>query len=89
MFRTTWLYHIPIYLACIAAGAGGTWYLTKASPSVLAHQDAAAVPRPVHTVSWFKAHRAEARQKNAECDDNPGEAMHDVECINADQARGG
>jgi hypothetical protein len=87
MFRV--LYHIPIYLACIAAGAGGTWYFTKADSPALTEHDAASVPRPVRTVSWFKAHPAEARRKNAECDDNPGVAMHDAECINADQARGG
>lgn len=89
MFRAGNLYHIPIYLACIAAGAGGTWYLTKATSPALTPQEAAAVPHAIRTVSWFKAHQAEARQKNAECDDNPGAAMHDAECINADQARGG
>lgn len=89
MSRASELYHIPIYLACIAAGAGGTWYLTKVDSPAPTPQHAAALPHPARTVSWFKAHPAEARQKNAECDDNPGAAMHDAECINADQARGG
>jgi hypothetical protein len=76
MFRH--FYHVPIYIACIAAGASGMWYLTKAAP-----------PPPVHTVSWFRAHLAEAKKKNAECDNNPGGARTDPECINADQVRGG
>jgi hypothetical protein len=88
MPRVSGLYHIPIYLACVAAGAGGTLYLTKAAAPALTQQDGAAAPHPVRTVSWFKAHKTEARQKNAECDDNPGAAMRDAECINADQARG-
>ena len=63
MFRASHLYHVPIYLACVAAGAGGTWYFTRGMPPVPARQDAAAVPHQVRTVSWFEAHRAEMTQK--------------------------
>ena len=33
MFRASELYHVPIYIACVAAGAGGTWYFTRAHAS--------------------------------------------------------
>lgn len=87
MFRASGLYHIPIYLACIAAGAGGTWYLTKADSPALTQQDAAAVSHAVRTVSWFKAHQPEMNQKLAACNDNPGGAMTDPECQNALDAK--
>jgi hypothetical protein len=86
MFRASGLYHIPIYLACIAAGAGGTWYLTKVDSPALTQEDAAAVPHLVRTVSWFKAHQPEMNQKLAACNDNPGGAMTDPECQNASDA---
>jgi hypothetical protein len=87
MFRASELYHIPIYLACVAAGAGGTWYLTKAPSPALTQQDAAAVPHSVRTVSWFNAHQPEMNQKLATCNDNPGGAMTDPECQNALDAK--
>ncbi len=87
MFRASHLYHVPIYIACVAAGAGGTWYFTRGMPPVPARQDAAAVPHQVRTVSWFEAHRAEMTQKNATCNDNPGGAMADPECENAATAK--
>ena len=84
MFRL--FYHVPIYIACVAVGAGGTWYLNR----TVSGRVACGIAEPsVHTVSWFRAHLAEAKKKNAECDNNPGEARTDAECINADQVRGG
>jgi hypothetical protein len=87
MLRARELYHIPIYLACIAAGAGGTLFLTKAPSPGLTRQDAAEVSRPVRTVSWFKAHQPEMNQKLVACNDNPGGAMTDPECQNALDAK--
>ena len=87
MFRASWLYHIPIYLACIAVGVGGTWYLTKGGSSPLTQQDAAAVPHPVRTVSWFEAHQPVMNQKLNACNDNPGGTMTDPECQNALDAK--
>ena len=59
-----------------AAGAGGGWYLTKATLSP-----------PVHTVSWFQEHQSEMMRKVAACNDNPGGAMTDPECTNAENAK--
>jgi hypothetical protein len=87
MFRASQLYQVPIYLACIAAGAGGTWYLNRDTSPVPAPHDAAEVPHPARTVSWFEAHRAEMTQKMASCNDNPGGAMADPECENAATAK--
>jgi hypothetical protein len=87
MFRAGGLYHIPVYLACIAVGAGGTWYLTKATFPAPRRQDAAAIPHGVRTVSWFEAHQAVMNQKLDACNDNPGGAMKDPECQNALDAK--
>ena len=87
MFRASELYHIPIYLACIAAGAGGTWYLTKAASPALTQQHVAPVSHPVRTVSWFESHQSEMNQKLDACNDNPGGAMTDPECQNALDAK--
>lgn len=91
MFRTSWLHQFPIYIACFAAGAGSTWYLTRvtviAPAPAPAQQNAAPVTHQLRTASWFEAHRAEMAAKLAECSDNPGGAMADPECVNADKAR--
>ncbi len=86
MFRASQLYHVPIYIACAAAGAGGTWYFTRVASPTPAQQSATAMPPPVRTVSWFEAHPSEMRQKFAACNDNPGGAMADPECVNASDA---
>lgn len=87
MFRASQLYQVPIYLACIAAGAGGTGYLTRGTSPAPPQQNAAAAPHPVRTASWFEAHRMEMTQKYASCNDNPGGAMVDPECQNAATAK--
>ena len=86
MFRASWLYHIPIYAAFFAAGAGSASYLTN--PPVPAQQGSEAAPHPVRTVSWYEAHRPEMNQKFASCNDNPGGALFDPECQNALDAKG-
>jgi len=70
-----------------AGGAGGTWYLVKASPQTpVPARGATITPHAARTVSWFKAHEPEMMQKRAACDDNPGIARTDPECANADNA---
>jgi hypothetical protein len=72
-------------LAGAAVGAGGTWYLTR----ILSGRVASGIAEPsVHTVSWYQAHPAEIKQKLAACYDNPGGAIHDPDCANADDAQG-
>ena len=87
MFPAVQLSRVSLILACFAAGvgtgAGGTWFLTRPAFSPGPQQDAAVVPRPVRTVSWFEAHPSEMKQKYAACNDNPGGAMTDPECENA------
>jgi hypothetical protein len=39
------------------------------------------------TVSYFKEHQDEMKAVLAKCEDNPGGARHDDECINAHVAR--
>lgn len=46
------------------------------------------VVRATRTVSWFRAHQAEATAKLHLCEDNPGDARHDPECANASKADG-
>lgn len=46
-----------------------------------------AQPAPtVRTVTWFKDHSAERKQKLALCRDNPGLGQLDPECLNAEHA---
>jgi hypothetical protein len=72
-----------------AVCAVGTIYLHPAAvPSDVPAAVVAApvMPAPIRTVTWFKAHAAERKDKNAACKDNPGVAMHDPECVNAEEA---
>jgi hypothetical protein len=87
MLRASRLYQLSLCLVCFAAGASSTWYITRVAFPTPVQQDAAAVPPPVRTVSWFAAHPSEMRQKFAACNDNPGGAMTDPECENALTAR--
>ena len=48
---------------------------------------AGAAAAPVRTVSWYRQHQADLKQKLAACNDNPGAAMTDVECQNAAEAK--
>lgn len=95
MFRTSRLYQLSICIVCFAAGAGSAWYFIRvtvpapppAPTPAPAQQNAAPVTHQLRTASWFEAHRAEMAAKLAECSDNPGGAMADPECVNADKAR--
>ena len=87
MFRASRLSQVSLCLACFAAGAGSTWYITRVASPTPVRQEAAAAPHPVRTVSWFQAHPSEMRQKFAACNDNPGGAMADPECENAATAK--
>lgn len=68
-----------------AVGAGGTWYLTR---TVSGRVTIGIAEPSVHTVSWYQAHPAEIKTKLAACYDNPGRAIHDPDCANADDAQG-
>lgn len=73
-------------LAGVAVGSGGTWYLTR---TVATGRIAIGVTAPsAHTVTWYEAHPTEIKAKLAACYDNPGGAIHDPECANADTAQG-
>ena len=75
MFRASRLSQVSLCLACFAAGAGSTWYITRVASPTPVRQEAAAVPHPVRTVSWFQAHPSELKQNLAACYDNPGGAV--------------
>ena len=88
MTRTGQIGVIAAALCFGAAGAGGTWYLTRPMSLAPTPGEAAVIhPRPVHTVSWFKAHRAGLAQQIIACSDNPGVGTFDPDCENAAQAK--
>jgi hypothetical protein len=66
----------------------GTIYLRPAAgPTVAPAPIVAMVPAPIRTVSWFKAHRDELREKYVACKDNPGQGRTDPECDNVVEAK--
>jgi hypothetical protein len=83
---------LAMMVGCGALGAVGTVYL-RPVPNI---QDAPVqafvpapipyVPAPVRDVAWFKANQPEMQAKLAGCNNNPGLAMSDPECMNADKA---
>jgi len=83
-----------LFVLAVAAGgfgAGATWgpdlHRSGAPASTHVEQLAVVTPQPPHTVSWYRAHRDEAKTTNARCDDNPGLAIHSADCLAADMAR--
>jgi hypothetical protein len=77
---------------CSAAGLAVIVYLVVPNRPPVASwvaPPARLVPRPpdVRTVTWFKAHVPELQAKLAACKDNPGEALTDAECDNAQHAQ--
>jgi hypothetical protein len=61
--------------------------MTEPEPSTSAPVAAEALARPVRSTSWFQAHQSEMMQKIATCNDNPGGARTDPECVNADEVK--
>ena len=47
----------------------------------------AVVAAMVHSVSWYREHQSDLKQKLAACSDNPGAAMTDADCQNAAEAK--
>lgn len=76
--------------AAATIGASGYYYYNQPTvpmEAAFVPREVPAVPQPVHTVQWFHQHQDRARQVNEACDNDPGFAMHDPECLAADQAR--
>lgn len=67
---------------CIFGAGYGTEYFSKSAPDMVA-----AAAAPERTVSWYRQHQSDLKQKLAACNDNPGAAMTDVECQNAAEAK--
>ena len=72
--------------ASAGLGATGAIYLRQLQPTPPPVVAVAPVPAPIRTVTWFKQHETEMREKLGACNDNPGVAMHDPECFNASDA---
>lgn len=53
-----------------------------------ASQQQVIAPSAPRTVTYFETHQDEMQTKLAFCNDNPGTALRDAECMNADQASG-
>lgn len=70
--------------AAICMGGAGyeAGYFSRHAPGM-----AGAAAAPLHTVSWYRQHQSDLKQKLAVCNDNPGAAMTDVECQNAAEAK--
>jgi hypothetical protein len=56
-------------------------------PAHGANQSAAAPSLSVRTVAWYQAHPDQIKEKLAACSNDPGTAMHDPECNNAETAK--
>ncbi|MFZ3236933.1 MAG: EexN family lipoprotein [Stellaceae bacterium] len=67
---------------CIGGAGYGAGYFTRSAPRMVA-----AAAAPVRTVSWYRQHQSDLKQKLAACNDDPGAAMTDVECQNAAEAK--
>jgi hypothetical protein len=67
---------------CIGGAGYGARYFSRSAPGSVA-----AAATPEHTVSWYRQHQPDLKQKLATCNDNPGAAMTDVECQNAAEAK--
>ena len=91
---------VYLVLACAlsgAIGAGGALYYARTGagpvasgatvPALGANQTFTVPPPSVRTVSWYQAHPDQIKIKLAECNNNPGAAMHDPECYNAESAK--
>lgn len=67
---------------CIGGSGYGAGYFSRSAP-----QMAVAAAAPMRTVSWYRQHQSDLKQKLAACNDDPGAAMTDVECQNAAEAK--
>jgi hypothetical protein len=67
---------------CIGGAGDGAGYFSRNGPGM-----AEAAAAPVRTVSWYRQHQSDLKQKLVACNDNPGAAITDVECQNAAEAK--
>ena len=67
---------------CIGGAGYGAGYFSRNAPRMVA-----AAAAPLRTVSWYRQHQSDLKQKLAACNDNPGAAMTDMECQNAAEAK--
>ena len=67
---------------CIGGAGYGAGYFSRSVPSMVV-----AAASPVRTVSWYRQHQSDLKQKLAACNDNPGAAITDAECQNAAEAK--
>jgi hypothetical protein len=67
---------------CVGTAGYGVGYFSRSVPGMVA-----AAAAPVRTVSWYRQHLPDLKQKLDVCNDNPGAAMTDVECQNAAEAK--
>lgn len=65
---------------CIGGAGYGAGYFSRSDPRT-------AAAAPMRTVSWYRQHQSDLKQKLAACNDDPGAAMTDVECQNAAEAK--